>query len=48
MTAVKLDRKETDGSVGVVEILVWAVLIVSGLGIVGWTFARIAAHLLSG
>lgn len=48
MTAVKLDRKNSDSSVGVVEILVWTVLIVSGLGIVGWTFARIAAHLLSG
>ncbi len=48
MTAVKSDRKASGSSVGVVEILVWSVLIVSGLGIVGWTFARIAAHLLSG
>ena len=48
MTAVRMDRKETDHAVGVVEMVVWSVLIVSGLGVVIWTLAQIMGHALSG
>ena len=36
MTAIRLDQSETANPVNVVEMAVWAVLAVAGLGVVVW------------
>ena len=47
MAAARMDRKETDHAVSVVEMVVWSVLILSGLGIVVWTVAQVLGQALS-